>query len=175
MEINDRITKVLEYSGFTASEFADEIDVQRSSISHIVSGRNKPSLEFMMKVKSRFPELSWDWLILGKGDLKQVQPTLPTTTESAQEPDLFTLVDEDYKNEIFMQEDRQNENQRKLNISAKPSVQENISDSQRLGILEDVSEVQNIVNENVNTQSTSNKIKKIVFFYENGKFEAFEP
>ena len=38
MNINDRFTKILEYSGFTASEFADEIDVQRSSISHIISG-----------------------------------------------------------------------------------------------------------------------------------------
>ena len=51
MEINERITKVLEYSGFSASEFADEIDVQRSSISHIISGRNKPSLEFVTKIK----------------------------------------------------------------------------------------------------------------------------
>ena len=43
MEINEKNYKVLEYSGFSASEFADEIDVQRSSISHIISGRNKPS------------------------------------------------------------------------------------------------------------------------------------
>ena len=51
MNINDRFTKILEYSGFTASEFADEIDVQRSSISHIISGRNKPSLEFIVKIQ----------------------------------------------------------------------------------------------------------------------------
>ena len=66
MNINDRFTKILEYSGFTASEFAEEIDVQRSSISHIISGRNKPSLEFIVKIKNRFPEISWDWIILGK-------------------------------------------------------------------------------------------------------------
>jgi transcriptional regulator with XRE-family HTH domain len=54
MEINERITKILEYSGFSASEFADEIDVQRSSISHIISGRNKPSLEFVTKLKTDF-------------------------------------------------------------------------------------------------------------------------
>ena len=63
MEWTDRFTKVIEYSGLTPAEFAEEIGVQRSSISHIVSGRNKPSLDFITKVKSAFPKLEWDWLI----------------------------------------------------------------------------------------------------------------
>ena len=69
MSLNERISKVIEYSGLTPSEFADEIDVQRSSISHITSGRNKPSLEFIIKIKSRFPELLWDWLVTGEGEM----------------------------------------------------------------------------------------------------------
>ena len=63
MNLNERIAKILEYSGYSASEFADAIEVQRSSVSHITSGRNKPSLDFLIKVKNRFPELQWDWLI----------------------------------------------------------------------------------------------------------------
>ena len=102
MEINERITKVLEYSGFSASEFADEIDVQRSSISHIISGRNKPSLEFVTKIKNRFPELSWDWIILGTGEMKQTDSPFPISEKQEENstPDLFTLIDEDYKNEV---------------------------------------------------------------------------
>jgi DNA-binding XRE family transcriptional regulator len=69
MSLNERISKVIEYSNLTSSEFADEIDVQRSSISHITSGRNKPSLEFIIKIKSRFPEILWDWLITGEGEM----------------------------------------------------------------------------------------------------------
>jgi len=110
MNINDRFTKILEYSGFTASEFADEIDVQRSSISHIISGRNKPSLEFIVKIKNRFPEISWDWIILGQGEMLQNNSALSTSEskinleEENSSPDLFTLIDEDYKNEIFSNE-----------------------------------------------------------------------
>ena len=177
MEINERITKVLEYTGFSASEFADEIDVQRSSISHIISGRNKPSLEFVTKIKNRFPELSWDWIILGTGEMKQTYSPFPISEKQEENsaPDLFTLIDEDYKNEVFVQENIQNETLRELNKSFPSPRKEILSDSQRLDVQEDISEVQNIVNQSITNSTTENKIKRIVFFYENGKFEAFEP
>ena len=177
MEINERITKVLEYSGFSASEFADEIDVQRSSISHIISGRNKPSLEFVTKIKNRFPELSWDWIILGTGEMKQTDSPFPISEKQEENstPDLFTLIDEDYKNEVFVQENIQNETLRELNKSFPSPRKEILSDSQQLDIQENISEVQSIVNKTVTNINTESKIKKIVFFYENGKFEAFEP
>ena len=177
MEINERITKVLEYSGFSASEFADEIDVQRSSISHIISGRNKPSLEFVTKIKNRFPELSWDWIILGTGEMKQTDSPFPISQKQEENstPDLFTLIDEDYKNEVFVQENIQNETLRELNKSFPSPRKEILSDSQQLDIQENISEVQSIVNETVKNTNAESKIKRIVFFYENGKFEAFEP
>ena len=181
MNINDRFTKILEYSGFTASEFADEIDVQRSSISHIISGRNKPSLEFIVKIKNRFPEISWDWIILGQGEMLQNNSALSTSEskinleEENSSPDLFTLIDEDYKNEIFIQENLQKETPREFNTPFPTPKKEKISDSQRLEVQEDISEVQNIVNQSITNSTTENKIKRIVFFYENGKFEAFEP
>ncbi|MFN3272824.1 MAG: helix-turn-helix domain-containing protein [Cloacibacterium caeni] len=181
MNINERFTKILEYSGFTASEFADEIDVQRSSISHIISGRNKPSLEFIVKIKNRFPEISWDWIILGQGEMLQNNSALSNSEskinleEENSTPDLFTLIDEDYKNEVFVQENIQNETLRESNTSFPTPKKEKISDSQRLDIKENISEVQSIVNETVTNINTESKIKRIVFFYENGKFEAFEP
>ena len=181
MNINDRFTKILEYSGFTASEFADEIDVQRSSISHIISGRNKPSLEFIVKIKNRFPEISWDWIILGQGEMLQNDSALSTSEskinleEENSSPDLFTLIDEDYKNEIFIQENLQKETPREFNTPFPTPKKEKISDSQRLEVHEDISEVQNIVNQSITNSPAENKIKRIVFFYENGKFEAFEP
>ena len=62
-----RLQKVIEFYGETASSFAEKIGVQRSSISHILSGRNKPSLEFVLKVLSSFPEVELYWLLNGKG------------------------------------------------------------------------------------------------------------
>ena len=63
-----RLQKVIDYYGESASSFAEKIGVQRSSISHILSGRNKPSLEFILKILSSFPEVELYWLLNGKGD-----------------------------------------------------------------------------------------------------------
>jgi len=65
--MNDRILLILKYKNISAAKFADEIDVQRSSVSHILSERNKPSLEFIQKVLKIYPEISPEWLISGKG------------------------------------------------------------------------------------------------------------
>ncbi|MFD0988631.1 helix-turn-helix domain-containing protein [Mariniflexile jejuense] len=63
-----RLQKVIDYYGETASSFAEKIGVQRSSISHILSGRNKPSLEFVLKIISSYPEVELYWLLNGKGE-----------------------------------------------------------------------------------------------------------
>jgi transcriptional regulator with XRE-family HTH domain len=55
----------MKLNNLTASAFADEIGVQRSSVSHILSGRNKPSLEFIQKVISKYPKVDAAWLISG--------------------------------------------------------------------------------------------------------------
>ena len=67
--MKERIEKILENEQLSASKFADAIGVQRSSISHILSGRNKPSLELVNKILDQFPNINADWLLLGKGDM----------------------------------------------------------------------------------------------------------
>ncbi len=64
-----------------ASRFAETIGVQRSSISHIISGRNKPSLDLINKILEGFPKVSTDWLLLGKGDMyiDESNPKPPTS------------------------------------------------------------------------------------------------
>lgn len=62
-----RLQKVIEFYGESAASFAEKIGVQRSSISHILSGRNKPSLDFILKILSSFPEVELYWLLNGKG------------------------------------------------------------------------------------------------------------
>jgi DNA-binding XRE family transcriptional regulator len=64
----ERIKKVVSGSGLSNGEFADKIGVQRSSISHILSGRNKPSLDFVVKLLRAFPSVDSNWLLFGKGD-----------------------------------------------------------------------------------------------------------
>ncbi|WP_299113577.1 helix-turn-helix transcriptional regulator [uncultured Winogradskyella sp.] len=67
-EFAKRLQKVIEFYDETASGFAEKIGVQRSSISHILSGRNKPSLDFVMKVLHSYPEVELYWLLNGKGN-----------------------------------------------------------------------------------------------------------
>lgn len=63
-----RLKEIMEYYDLTASAFSDEIDFNRSTISHLLSGRNKPSLDFVMKVLNRFPEVTVSWLLYGRGN-----------------------------------------------------------------------------------------------------------
>lgn len=63
MLLNQKIKQILVEMRLTPSYFADEIGVQRSSISHILSGRNKPSFEIIQKIVKRFPHLGYEWLM----------------------------------------------------------------------------------------------------------------
>ena len=67
--MTDRISLLIQAKNLSAAQFADEIGVQRSSISHLVSGRNKPSLDLIQKTLQRFPEVSTEWLLFGKGEM----------------------------------------------------------------------------------------------------------
>lgn len=73
MDYRNLIEEILEVYNINASELADRIEVQRSSISHILSGRNKPSLDFLIKVKDEFPELRWDYLLLAKKPMTEIE------------------------------------------------------------------------------------------------------
>lgn len=70
-----RLDKVIDFYGETASSFAEKIGVQRSSISHILSGRNKPSLDFVLKILSVYPEVELYWILNGKGEFPSVPKT----------------------------------------------------------------------------------------------------
>lgn len=62
-----RLEKLFDYYAISPSSFADSIQVQRSSISHLLSGRNKPSLDFVLKIIEVYPEVDLYWLLNGKG------------------------------------------------------------------------------------------------------------
>lgn len=67
--MKERLGQLLDLEQITPSKFADIIGVQRSSVSHVISGRNKPSFDFLQKTLKAFPGLNADWLILGEGSM----------------------------------------------------------------------------------------------------------
>lgn len=66
MLIQDRIKLIMKSGNLSASDFAEKIDVKRSNLSHILSGRNKPSLDFLAKVIESYPKVNASWLITGE-------------------------------------------------------------------------------------------------------------
>ncbi|MDN3608002.1 helix-turn-helix domain-containing protein [Kaistella yonginensis] len=174
MDLKERISKVIGYSALSLSEFADEIDVQRSSISHITSGRNKPSLDFLIKIKNRFPDLEWEWLIEGEGEMLKIIEIPADVIDSTKKtsptsiPDLFSLINDEAFG-ITESEDRiESKVSQESNISDPVVEKMKISDSQRLALPQISLEPESVDKEEV-------KVKRIVLFYENGKFETFEP
>lgn len=93
-EFSKRLQEVLDFYGLSASSFADRIGVQRSSISHILSGRNKPSLDFILKILHAFPDVELYWLLNGKGvfpaDKKESPKKEAQSSVSYESPDLFS-------------------------------------------------------------------------------------
>ncbi len=144
-EFTIRLEKIFNHYQLNAAGFAEKIGIGRSSVSHIVSGRNKPSLDFVMHVLEHFPEISFDWLVYGKGKLGGLK--------------------ESSENRIF--ETKQiNESNTKLSNSS-PSLfdkEENLIKKETKQIVQST-EVQN----------HHKKIETITIFYNDGTFKSYCP
>jgi transcriptional regulator with XRE-family HTH domain len=86
MDEKERIEKIMLKEGMNSAQFALEIGIQGSTLSHILNGRNKPSLDVLKKILNRFRTLSSDWLILGISPMYR-------TERNSQMPSLFESVE----------------------------------------------------------------------------------
>ena len=100
-EFAKRLQRVFEYYDLSATTFSEKIDVGKATISHLLSGRNKPSLDFVLKTVKAFPEVELYWLLNGKG-------TFPTSLHADQKK---TIQPE--KNDL--------ENEKQLNLDIHPA------------------------------------------------------
>ena len=88
-EMKDRIAHIIRAKNLTAAEFAVRLGIQPSNISHLLSGRNNPSLDFVRKLKETFPEYNLDWIIFGTGPMTVSEPfvvTSPPAENNLSEP-----------------------------------------------------------------------------------------
>ena len=82
-EMKDRISHIIRAKNLTAAEFAIQLGIQPSNVSHLLSGRNNPSLDFVKKLKETFPEYNLDWIVMGQGPI--------TVSDSFKKPVAETL------------------------------------------------------------------------------------
>lgn len=144
-----RLETVLEYYSLTASSFADKISVQRSSMSHLLSGRNKPSLDFIMKLAEEFPEVTLEWILNGKGSFPKDDFTpAPTFIQPEKK------IEQSTKEDLFSNKLEEKNDLLEANKATQISTPENQIRNQ-------------------NTIQTESEIERIVVFFKNGTFKNY--
>lgn len=148
-----RLEIILDYYSLNASSFADKIGVQRSSLSHLLSGRNKPSLDFILKILDVFPDIDLYWILNGKGNF-------PKNAEEFEE----------IKNST-----EQVEKQNSPTPSNSEKIPDNLFSELQNQNLIPVLDTKKNENQNSTKESNSDAIDKIVIFYRNGTFKSYIP
>lgn len=87
MAEKERIERVMQLEGMNSALFAAAIGIQGSTLSHILNGRNNPSLSVLQSILNRFPNISPEWLIMGQGSMDRI-------SKNSQTPTLFDSIDE---------------------------------------------------------------------------------
>lgn len=144
-----KLQTILDYYSLTASAFADKIGVQRSSLSHLLSGRNKPSLEFVLKISDVFPEVDLYWLLLDKGEFPKEGDSDNTIAEILNKPSTSTIETNLFDQTEIQEESFSKENKTEAEISK--SIE--------------------YINSNVNQIDVA--VEKIVVFYNDGTFKQY--
>lgn len=85
MDINDRVKLFMDFKKLSSGEFAEITRIQPSTLSHFINGRNKASLDIIMKIRNAFPELNIDWVLYEEGEMLSVN-----TPDSNANVDLFS-------------------------------------------------------------------------------------
>ncbi|PWA08923.1 helix-turn-helix transcriptional regulator [Flavobacterium laiguense] len=152
-EFIKRLEIILDYFSLNASSFSDKIGVQRSSMSHLLSGRNKPSLDFILKIIDIFPEVDLYWILKGVGSFPKINE-VPLSKKD--------FISEDLKSS-----------------TATPSNSETLPldlfSEIKNPIVTNSVETQKAENTNLSNTSHSDDLEKIVFLYKNGTFKVYSP
>ena len=144
-EIKDRLAHILRAKNLTATQFAELMEIQPSNVSHLLNGRNKPSLDFLIKLKEVFPEYSFDWIIMGK---KPITINEPNPVDFGNGNMKFEDVEDDTVDEAENIDEI-------MDVDLNNRINNNI-DNQVIGI-------------------EKNAIEKIIFVYSDKTFEIIKP
>lgn len=112
--MKERIIKIMECERMGQAQFASAIGIQRAAMSHIISGRNNPSLDVMTKILHRYPQINPDWLLLGKGEmLRDNTPAMEPADNIAKIPPQIQVVPEGHQELPFQESRKELENSEK--------------------------------------------------------------
>jgi len=167
--MKDRITQFLSSEGISPAEFADKIGVQRSSVSHVLNGRNYPSASFIQKMLGSYNTLNPRWLLLGEGMMSDVKlaaskPSdlfqFPAETGTPNPPQDSVKAEEQSIKEVS--------NQVSDNLADKPSVTTTSNRPAELNLAQTMSDL-------VSALVDNKEVERIVLFFKDKTFTAYTP
>jgi transcriptional regulator with XRE-family HTH domain len=159
MDEKDRIEKVMLTEGMNSAQFAAEIGIQGSTLSHILNGRNNPSLDVLKKVLNRFRTVSSDWLILGVGSMYRSE-------KQSQAPTLFDSINE-ISSKSAISEPKIVEKM----VSPSDVIQQNSPQIPNVAV-QPTPEARSIIDSVVEAPAKS--VRKIIVYYTDNTFQEFE-
>lgn len=167
--MKDRITQFLTREGITPAEFADKIGVQRSSVSHVLNGRNYPSASFIQKMLASYRSLNPRWLLLGEGSVTEVK------SATVKEPSLFQFPDEGepFKSTSDRPAPAAPRPEIPVAVPPEPVNMENVIPPIPVPSIEKAST--NTVNDLIGSALFDREIERIVLFYKDKTFAAYTP
>lgn len=151
--MRERIKQIMDVENLTPARFADNLNIGRAVISHILNGRNNPSLDVITRILSHMPNISSDWLLTGTPPMYKSDMSNKSTTGLI--PDLFSQI-----------------------VSENPINQYNSSDESKYlkEKIDNVSsnETQDVINERIiYKEAPAKKIRQIIIYYTDNTFETF--
>ncbi len=147
----DRIKSLMNEKKMSATQFSDEIGIQRSSLSHVLSGRNKPSLDFMLKIKNRFSDINLNWLLLGQENMLQ------------------NFGDEEIQDDNSNRLDIVSDSRIGLNVGRRPNKTENFED---YSIAKKNKDKSTDFQSNIRSEK---KLKQVILLYNDDTFTTYQP
>ncbi len=165
--MKDRITQFLINENISSAEFADKIGVQRSSVSHILNGRNFPSTSFIQKMLSAYTDLNPKWLLLGEGSM------FGSVEIVSKEPSLFPYSQE---NHTASSGNHERKNERNPD---KPLITNEIPINKKTDLESVKSQIQSeerSIPERVTQQNDNFKdVERIILFHKDKTFTEYTP
>lgn len=180
-----RIEKIMQLLGLTSGQFAQEIGIQTSTLSHILNERNKPSLDVMKKILNRYPNINSEWLILGQGSIqrKESNSQAPTLFEdddvitSISDSNLFEKAE---KNDIEISSIQHQTVKTEtipaysLPVTEKQPANKTIHPNVLSNEIDDTQKLVHAVENLKQNQFVDKKVKKIILYYSDNTFQEFE-
>ena len=160
MDEKERIERIMQKEEMNSAVFAAEIGIQGSTLSHILNGRNNPSLDVLKKILNRFRTVSSDWLILGVGSMYR-------TEKQSQTPTLFDSLDENVSKPIISEQNVDDKNTSPFSV-----IQQKVAPTSEVQLQTPPEQV-NLASSSL-TEPNPRSVRKIIVYYTDNTFQEFE-